>query len=197
MPPRFNVKEIPNLLEENKAWIIKQLHQLHPALSLPTTIVLNSLNETWLVHYLQSTTKLQIITRPSNELILVGDVSNQEACRELLIDWLKDKAKRFLMARIQRLSVETGLVFGRLSIRDQQTRWGSCTFNKTISLNYKLIFLPEILIRHILLHELCHTIHMNHSRQFWNLVAKFDSEWQTHRRVMRSANQFLPEWVNA
>ena len=77
------------------------------------------------------------------------------------------KAKRHLTDRLNGLAKARGFMFNRLSIRSQRTRWGSCSRNKNISLNVKLVLLPEDLMDYVILHELVHTRIHNHSKSFW------------------------------
>jgi predicted metal-dependent hydrolase len=65
-----------------------------------------------------------------------------------------------------------GLIYKKISIRNQKTRWGSCSKTGTISFNYKIVLLPSQLADYIIVHELCHLKEMNHSRTFWDLVAQ-------------------------
>ena len=114
------------------------------------------------------------------------------------IAWLdKGKAKIFLAQWLHETSATTELSFTKVSIRDQKTRWGSCTPKKHINLNYKLIFLPAALAQHVLIHELCHTIHLNHSRRFWALVARHDPDYKMLDKALRKADQYIPKcWDN-
>ncbi len=98
--------------------------------------------------------------------------------------------------RLAVLSQQTGLDFSSVSIRNQRSRWGSCSTLKAINLSYKLIYLPVPLLDHIMIHELCHTIHMNHSGKFWRLVAQFDPEWKLHCHETRSGDKYIPLWAS-
>ncbi len=80
------------------------------------------------------------------------------------------QAKQKLTIRTRELSEKHGLPFNRLSIRNQQTRWGSCSRQKNISLNRRLILMPEEIAEYIIVHELAHTVEMNHGKEFWRLV---------------------------
>ncbi len=82
----------------------------------------------------------------------------------------KNLAKKELPARIYELIRDMPIEVSRVTIRDQKTRWGSCSSRGSISLNWRLMKLPPSIRDYILIHELCHRIHMNHSKQFWNLV---------------------------
>ena len=111
------------------------------------------------------------------------------------LDHLKNQAKKLLAGLLTEISNETGLEFNNLSIRSQKTRWGSCSRDKNINLNYKIIFLPYNLARHILVHELCHTVHLDHSRRFWNLVGQFDANYKEHNKILQNADHFMPGWL--
>ncbi len=84
---------------------------------------------------------------------------------------------------------------GRVSIRQQRTRWGSCSRGNSISLNAKLLFLPPELVEYVLLHELCHTRAMDHSARFWAIVAEHDPGFERHRRALKDAGRFVPPWA--
>ena len=75
----------------------------------------------------------------------------------------KNLARKMLIDRLIKISKKTGLSFNKVSIRNQKTRWGSCSFANNISLNIKLINLPEKLIDYVIYHELVHTVEKNHS----------------------------------
>jgi hypothetical protein len=158
-------------------------------------IFLRAINQTWTVHYIESDINLRLISRPHQEIAIAGRIQNKTACQKLLIAWLKQLAKIHLHEKLNVISQTLNLPYTKLTIRDQKTRWGSCTRNKNISLNYKLIFLPEELTRHILIHELCHTVHLNHSTRFWKLVEKFDPDYEKHRSAVRKVDEFLPPWT--
>ena len=79
----------------------------------------------------------------------------------------KTKAKRQLAGRLNRLAKYHGFTFNGVSIRSQKTRWGSCSRSNNISLNAKLVLLPEDLVDYVILHELVHTRIRNHGKDFW------------------------------
>jgi predicted metal-dependent hydrolase len=79
----------------------------------------------------------------------------------------REKARKQLTGRLNKLAVKHGFTFNRISMRSQRTRWGSCSHNNNISLNVKLVLLPEDLVDYVILHELVHTQIPNHSNGFW------------------------------
>ncbi|MCK4810040.1 MAG: M48 family metallopeptidase [Candidatus Omnitrophica bacterium] len=79
----------------------------------------------------------------------------------------KNEARKKLISRLEELSKQHGFTYNRIFIRNQRTRWGSCSAKNNINLNIKLIQLPDKLIDYIILHELVHTRIKNHSKDFW------------------------------
>ena len=79
----------------------------------------------------------------------------------------RNRARKILTSRLDLLAVQHGFSYNRVFLRNQKTRWGSCSHLKNISLNIKLVRLPQELIDYVLLHELVHTRIHNHSRSFW------------------------------
>jgi predicted metal-dependent hydrolase len=127
--------------------------------------------------------------------VLLGNIEDKNLCKKMLIKWVKDQAKKHLTKRLAELSEHTGLHYSNLTIRNQTTRWGSCSSVKAISLNYKLIFLAPEITDYIIIHELCHTVHMNHSARFWRLVSQWDAGWKEHSRAARRADKLIPAWA--
>ena len=82
------------------------------------------------------------------------------------------RAKEILPSRLEELAKEKGFTYNRCTVRNVHSRWGSCNAKGNINLNISLILLPNKLIDYVLLHELCHTVEMNHSERFWKLMDK-------------------------
>lgn len=79
----------------------------------------------------------------------------------------------------------TGGAYTSVTIRDQKTRWGSCSSRGTLSFNYRLIFAPPQVLDYVVVHELCHLTHMNHSKEFWNMVGSVMPDYQTQRKWLK------------
>jgi len=85
---------------------------------------------------------------------------------------LRRNAKSVLPFQLAQLAQLHGFTYSNVKIRKSKSRWGSCSTKGTISLSFYLLLLPEHLIEYVLLHELCHTVQMNHSPAFWALLNK-------------------------
>ena len=114
---------------------------------------------------------------------------------DLLRDWLRAVARRRLAPWLYGLAAEHGFRYQRCVVRMQQTRWGSCSARGTISCNASLLFLPRELARHVLLHELCHTVHLDHSSRFHALLGKVDPDAALWREGLRSGWSHVPWWA--
>lgn len=104
---------------------------------------------------------------------------------KLLKSWYKRQAKVFLLQRLQAISAYVNLNFQGLSLTGAKGKWGSCNTEKNIKLNWRLIMLPDSLIDYVIIHELCHTKHMNHSNDFWQEVQSFMPSYKTLRKQLK------------
>lgn len=98
----------------------------------------------------------------------------------------KEEALRFISSKIDYYNNIYGFDFNRISIRNQKTRWGSCSSKKNLNFNYRILFLPERMADYIIVHELFHLKEMNHSRKFWNLVAEVVPDYLDIRKELRN-----------
>jgi len=206
VPSGFDPQEIPSILERRRGWITKTLNRIerqrdalppeHEA-DKPTQLELRSRDEVWTVAYKQARGTTVALTQSKPlEITLRGSVDDGEACRDLLRGWLQRKARADLSPWLQQLSQRCDLAYSRLTVRGQTSRWGSCSSKQSISLNYKLLFLPPPLVDYVLIHELCHTVHMNHSKAFWQLVERYCPERDRAKADLKKAWQYVPRWVD-
>ena len=198
VPPRTSKTEALAFLQENTAWIEKNQHlwqQYQPNTNLPEQIQFPALQQQWKIEYIDNAINKRplIIERPEYALVYFGKDDDTVKLTQLR-QWCQNKARQFLHQRMLELSIQYQLPFNKLSFRSQQTLWGSCTHAKNISLNYKLIFLPLYLIDYVLVHELAHTIYLNHGKHFWQLVAKFIPNYKKCCQELRAIGKLIPNW---
>ncbi len=103
-------------------------------------------------------------------------------------DYLKHKKQAQLFAEERALYWNRiyGYSYNKITVRNQKTRWGSCSKNGNLNFNYKIALLPPALADYVIVHELCHLGEFNHSKNFWNLVARAIPEYKIIRREMKN-----------
>lgn len=140
--------------------------------------------------YLGNKIKVTVLKNTSKPILLTDNqlVINEsyvEYYEKLINYWLEKKAKEYLPQRTLEISKTTGLRFKKVIIKDVKSRWGSCSHKGTISLNWRLIKAPISVIDYVIIHELAHTIEMNHSKAFWKIVEKHEPNWKSSRKWLR------------
>lgn len=120
------------------------------------------------------------------EKILFFETKKQET-KEIFADKsyykYKERARAFVNQKLK--AYKNDFDFNRVSIKQQKTRWGSCSSGNNLNFNYKILFLPEKLADYIIVHELCHLKELNHSSKFWNLVGKYIPDYKERRRELK------------
>jgi hypothetical protein len=108
-------------------------------------------------------------------------------------NYLKHKAEasKFITERIEYCNKVYNFSYNKISIRAQKTRWGSCSQHGNLNFNYKILFLPRHLADYIIVHELCHLRELNHSKKFWNLVAKAIPDYKAVKKELRGRGMMV------
>jgi len=119
------------------------------------------------------------------EKIPLGDPKTQRA-RDAKKKILMKKAREYLPYRLEYYAKLYGYSYERCRLSHAATRWGSCSSNGTISLNIGLMQVPEVLRDYVILHELAHLNHMDHSAEFWTEVGAHDPRYKEHRRKLKT-----------
>lgn len=164
-------------------------------ITLPKKVYLTAMKKEWKISYINSPGKLALIEQPHRKLTIHGKRYSKLAALKLITRWVRMKSQTHLNNTLNRLNRKVKVKFKRLIVRSHDAQWGSYTSTKTLSLNYKLIFLPSPLVSHVIYHELCHVIHLDHSTRFWNKLATYDKNWKKHREALHEADDYIPNWV--
>lgn len=117
-------------------------------------------------------------------IVLPRNVPGSRAHRDAV-----ERARALVQERLQYFSHTYGFSYGRVSIRNQKTRWGSCSGLNNLSFNYRIVYLPPALVDYLIVHELAHTKEHNHSSRFWKVVADIVPDYKERRQTLR--NQYV------
>jgi predicted metal-dependent hydrolase len=190
VPHSYNISQVPGLLKSKERWISRNLQRFSHAHSLSTRKELRS-GDT--VPYLGRDIHLvqqenhhgDSVVLEGNRLAVSPDLFNNGLLEPALEQWYRTEAARLINEKTTKLSSQMGISYKRLVIRGQRTRWGSCSHKKNLSFNWKLIMAPELVVEYVIIHELIHLKEMNHSKRFWELVARYCPGWREHKKWLK------------
>ena len=109
----------------------------------------------------------------------------REKSRERLVKWLKENAKRIVSELTAQTAVQMQTAVKSVSITSAKTRWGSCSADNSIRYSFRLIYAPKEVVRYVVVHELAHTRHKDHSARFWREVEKYVPDWRARRKWLK------------
>ncbi len=176
-PLNLSQEKIDGIIKEKAHWIISKLEEVK-ALKSKEPSSLESLKflgqEYKLKIYESAGPTLKVIFNKSEFQVFIPKTlknNREEYTREALDKWYRMQAKNILEKRTVYYADKLKVEPKRIVIKDQKTRWGSCSSKGNINYNYRIIMAPINIIDYLVVHELCHLIELNHSDRFWALVA--------------------------
>jgi predicted metal-dependent hydrolase len=200
VPPGASPAAVQKFVGTHRQWIHRRVADLSTAAAIddrrPTSIKLPAIGRHYAVEY-QHAAGPAVRVRVGGESVIIvsGPLHDDRAVTAALRGWLADVAREQLGNELARVAAEGGFRYSRAQIRRQRTRWGSCSATGTISMNVCLLFLRPQVVRYLLIHELCHTRHMNHSNRFWSLVESFEPDYRELDRELLRGWQSVPGWM--
>ena len=201
VPTGFPADQVEKFLKERQTWIIRHMKRLadleanpanksvgHGASILfagkPRTLLIAG-DGGLLPHVTLTDTTLTIHMN-----YLVGEPNDPDV-QKILRQWLVKEAGRLLLERTQFWSAKIGVSPKRLTLRDQKTRWGSCSSSGGINYNWRIVMAAPEIIDYLVVHELCHLRYPNHSAAYWQEVAKWVPQYASSRRWLRLNGRLL------
>lgn len=198
LPRRLPFRAGHELVQKNKDWIFVQVEKIRRATERENAFhwtegasVLLYGNSRILHVKLDHKKKAFCVQDTKEGLVVSGPVESKEenaqeaAVKEAVKLWYRREARGYLEAKASSWSAVMNVDYGKIAIRDQATRWGSCSARGNLNFNWRLVLLPEELADYVVVHELAHRIQMNHSQAFWEIVEKELPDYRLRRRELK------------
>lgn len=204
VPKALRLNQIESLLREKESWIINKTEMMNTIstreykngdsfyyLGDPYRLIIDEQASDSNINRVEI--KLQLVDNTFKVLITDNVNKNDRAgfIRSVFEKWYRKKAREEFSKRLDYYSTLIGVRYNRLFIKDQKTRWGSCSSKSNINLNYRLIMAPLEVVDYVIIHELIHLIEMNHSKTFWEYVSRFDPCYKQHRKWLKDNGHLL------
>lgn len=186
-PKRYSAHQLEQFISQNQAWITvtqqKALAKRSLVQSDDKVLIFGQPYQ--LVVQFSKQEKLGV--RLEDHKLIVNPIDptatepSSPEVKKQLDRFLKHTAEKYIIPRTHQLAEVMNISFQSISLRQQKTRWGSCSSTGSLNFNWRLVHYAPAVIDYVIIHELAHRKHMDHSKAFWNLVKKYDSEYLLHR----------------
>ena len=185
----YEITQVMRFLDSKKEWILKTLEYYERVRSNYVEANLKS----GTISFLGKRYNLQI-TKDIASSVIVSDnlskitfhVTDRRKYKDDLKQWYFAQTRRIVSERLNLIRKRNPSLpaYNKVSIKNQRSRWASCSENGNLNFNLILAALPIEIIDYVIIHELAHLIELNHSKDFWNIVMMTDPEFQTHRKLL-------------
>jgi len=187
VPGRYTQRQVLDILQQKARWIIKHLPNNDPV-QLPLLIPEPGQGDK--LYFIGRPIEISISTAKSatssavldGHKLLVSTGARDGAMPRILEKWYRQQAAMIFRQKAGNFQQAMGLHHNSIFIRGQRTRWGSCSPAGNLTLNWKLLMAPEEIIDYVVIHELTHLRHMNHSKKFWDMVEQYCPNWRRYRK---------------
>ena len=199
VPPRVSRTQVERFLEANRDWVLQNQKQLE-IYERDTGVGLRigaEIKTKFHLLKIVGTDELKPTYRKEGEIILLFIPKQIEFKRieklvqQFLLEIYTFESRSYLPERVKCLAANSGFSYKKITLRNNTSIWGSCSADDHISLNIKLMKLPDAIIDYVILHELCHTIEKNHSLNFWKLMESVCPDYVVLRKQLRKYNTRL------
>jgi len=200
-PQRTSLAKIEDILKKRSAWLVRELSKMAQTRSDV------DFSDGSVFPYMGHDCTIKATQQPDSSCCqlkkrawivnirdcnLSSEALRQEIRLELIL-WLKKRARKVFQKRVSLWAKRLNVNHGKIIVSDTSSRWGSCSADNIIRLNWRLMLIPMSLIDYVVAHELCHVVHKNHSSKFWAFLAKAMPDHKSRRSALR----YREKWVLA
>lgn len=203
-PLRMSKHEIQAMLEDKSDWIIEKLAYIqikYKDISKEQSILKNS------VLYLGELYKVSIIMEPQftkcgidifgDKIYIMTDLLDEQHLKACLENWYREQTKKIIKNRMEYAHKFIHEQERTVRIRTQKSRWGSCSSKGGLNFNWRLSMAPLTVIDYVVIHEMCHLRHMNHSKEFWNMVQAILPDYKKEQQWLKEKSLMIGESIDA
>jgi predicted metal-dependent hydrolase len=197
IPRKYPVKNVSAYLKANSDWIMRHLTRYErdssepPKKPAPFPDTISYLGKPIAITTFLNPGERPLIRLEHDRLIIKMNNIEKIPLPVALEYWMREQAGQLIINKAKLYSDQIGVACRRITIRDQRSRWGSCSRLKNLNFNWRLIMAPETVLDYVVIHELCHLKEMNHSKSFWSLVARYCPQWKERRKWLNKHGKEL------
>lgn len=189
-PTAADLRDLPDLLRAKQAWILAKLEavsQPQPAVSTGPVVgsTLSFLGRPYTLDARTTAGESVVVRLTDNTLTVSAPTDDPVMVRACLEAWYRHQARRIFAEQVEDINRSFGFTYQRITIKGQQTRWGSCSVKGNLNFNWRLLMAPLSVIRYVVTHELAHLGELNHSPRFWALVESRCPSYRTEQEWLR------------
>jgi len=192
-PKRFSQATLDSFIQKNTEWIennVSKLTQKKAFFETEATVrVFDTLYQKKSQINPNTASKVLIDNAVGPDqppsLIVSLQSQDQEKAKKLLTRFLKQTAEQYVSPRTKQLAEKMNVQYTKISYGEHKSQWGSCHISGALTFNWRLVHAPVAVIDYVIIHELAHRTHHNHSAAFWALVAKYDPHYSVHRNWLK------------
>lgn len=190
VPKFFSQNDINKILDDKRKWILSHYNSSIDKINEAKSIKENK------VFYRGSLLEIEFV-KLNNYLLkfengkVFIDEEHKDNFKNILYNWLRINAKNHLVSQTIELAKRYNFTINNVRVKEQKRRWGSCSNKKNINLNWRLIMANDSIINYIIIHELSHTIELNHSPKFWKIVETIVPNYRIIENELSSIEHLL------
>ena len=196
-PVLMSDSEILKWVKTKTAWIIRQREiavawrEMNPPKQYVTGEKFLYLGQEFELEVRISAGRAGLVGISEDKIVLFAKMGEREEVEHILSNWYKNQAKYTISKRVHFYAKQMGESFGRITIKSQKKRWGSCSSARNLNFNWRLIMAPQEVMDYVVVHELCHLRQMNHRDAFWREVEMVLPNYKVHKKWLERNGELL------
>ena len=132
-----------------------------------------------------------MVKKQAGTLLVVAPFAEKTVIKDAVEKWYRERAREVITDKVTYFQQFIEKPVGEIRIKEQKSRWGSCSSQGNLNFNWKIVMAPDEIIDYLVVHELCHRLHMNHSKEFWDSVGKIIPDYKQREKWLKENGNLL------